>query len=120
MTIVRVKGFQVFVDRQGRLRCYHRKTRTPIDVKTCPIGSEAFFAECQRITARMTAVAPKPLPESIVKLLFESLRPEQRKEVCFPWEHTSPEKGLLRRCKSHSRRAQPVAEGASRGRTWRD
>jgi hypothetical protein len=42
------------------------------------------------------ASAEKPLPESIVKLLFDSLKPEQRKEVCFPWEHVSPEKGLLR------------------------
>jgi hypothetical protein len=31
MTIVRVKGFKIFFDHHGRQRCYHRKTRTPID-----------------------------------------------------------------------------------------
>ena len=60
MTIVRVKGFQIFKDRHGRPRCYHRKTRTPIDLNLCPLGSEAFFAECQRIADQMKTVAPKP------------------------------------------------------------
>lgn len=35
-------------------------------------------------------------PESLVKLLFESLRPEQRKEICFDWDHVDPQRGLLR------------------------
>ena len=42
------------------------------------------------------ASAAKPASESIVKLLFESLTPEQRKEICFPWDHVDPKRGLLR------------------------
>lgn len=51
MTIVRVKGFQIFTDRHGKQRCYHRKTHTPIDLKKAPLGSAEFLAECARITA---------------------------------------------------------------------
>ncbi len=42
------------------------------------------------------AAAPRPLfaapeePESIVKLLYESLKPEQRKEICFAWDYVDP------------------------------
>lgn len=60
VTLIRVKGFQIFADRHGRPRCYHRKTRTPIDLNACPLGSEAFFAECQRIADRMRIATPKP------------------------------------------------------------
>jgi hypothetical protein len=44
------------------------------------------------------AAAPKIAgrSESIVKLLYESLKPEQRKEICFAWDHIDPKRGLLR------------------------
>ena len=38
MTVVRVRGFQIFKDRHGRLRCYHRKLRVTVDLKKTPIG----------------------------------------------------------------------------------
>jgi hypothetical protein len=39
----------------------------------------------------------KPQPaESIVKLLYESLKEEQRKEVCFDWDYMDKRRGLLR------------------------
>lgn len=60
MTIVRVKGFQIFKDRHGKWRCYHRKTRTPVDLDKAPIGSAEFFAECARIADLVKARAPKP------------------------------------------------------------
>lgn len=60
MTVVRVKGFQIFKDRHGRWRCYHRKTGTPIDLTQAPIGSPEFFAECARVSALETATTPKP------------------------------------------------------------
>ena len=44
MTVIRVKGFQIFRDRHGRLRCYHRRTHTAIDLNKAPIGSAEFFA----------------------------------------------------------------------------
>jgi len=37
----------------------------------------------------------KPQPETLVKKLFDSLKPEQKKEICFEWDHTD-ERGLLR------------------------
>jgi hypothetical protein len=60
MTIVRVKGFKIFRDRHGRWRCYHRKTKTPIDLTKAPLGSVEFVAECARIAALITATTPKP------------------------------------------------------------
>jgi hypothetical protein len=60
MTVVRVKGFQIFNDRHGRWRCYHRATGTKIDLKLAPLGSAEFFAECARITALATVTTPKP------------------------------------------------------------
>jgi integrase len=51
VTVVRVKGFQIFKDRYGRLRCYHRKSRTPIDLTKAPLGSAEFIAQCARIAA---------------------------------------------------------------------
>ena len=60
MTVVRVKGFKIFKDRHGRLRCYHRNTGERIDLSKAPVGSAEFMAECARITALATATAPKP------------------------------------------------------------
>jgi len=60
MTITRVKGFNIFRDRHGHWRCYHRKTGIAIDLKKAPIGSAAFYAECAKIAAvaeQMTAAA---------------------------------------------------------------
>jgi integrase len=51
MPYVRVKGFQIFRDRHGKQRCYHRKTRAAIDLEKYPIGSAEFLAECNRIAA---------------------------------------------------------------------
>lgn len=57
MTYVRVKGFQVFKDRHGKARCYHRATRTAVDLAKFPMGSAEFLAECLRITALMDKAA---------------------------------------------------------------
>jgi hypothetical protein len=35
-------------------------------------------------------------PESLVKVLYETLSPKQRESICFPWDHKDPERGLLR------------------------
>jgi len=39
MTHVRVKGFKIFKDRHGRMRCYHRATGHKIDLTKAPLGS---------------------------------------------------------------------------------
>ncbi len=38
-------------------------------------------------TARAASESPKGTPETAVKRLFDSLNPEQKKTVCFSWEH---------------------------------
>jgi integrase len=50
MTHIRIKGFQIFEDRHGKKRCYHRKTRYVIDLERNPVGSSGFINECARIT----------------------------------------------------------------------
>ena len=60
MTIIRVKGFQIFNDRHGKPRCYHRKTRQSVDLEKAPLGSAEFLAECSRIGALSAANTPKP------------------------------------------------------------
>ena len=60
MTLVRVRGFQIFRDRHGKERCYHRKSRTPVDLDRCPMGSAEFFAECQRIVASTATQTARP------------------------------------------------------------
>jgi hypothetical protein len=70
MTHIRVKGFQIFADRYGTLRCYHRNTRTPVDLKTAPIGSAEFFAECARI-AELTMTLGPPKPGTLGLLIAE-------------------------------------------------
>jgi hypothetical protein len=35
-------------------------------------------------------------PESLVKVLYEALKPEQRAKVCYEWDHQDPKRGLLR------------------------
>jgi hypothetical protein len=71
MTVIRVKGFQIFKDRHGRWRCYHRKTGTAVDLRRAPIGSAEFFAECARISELVTVSSPKP---GTLGLLIEAYR----------------------------------------------
>src|SRR6266852_2897517 len=61
INIVRVKGFQIFADRHGRMRCYHRRTKTPVDLTKAPLGSAEFFGECARLAeAGKLQLPPKP------------------------------------------------------------
>jgi hypothetical protein len=42
------------------------------------------------------AAAATGTPESLVKVLFDTLSAGQREKICFPWDHTDEERGLLR------------------------
>jgi hypothetical protein len=70
MTVVRIKGFQIFTDRHGRMRCYHRKSRIPVDLRTAPLGSPEFLAECARIT-ELTRCSGPPKPGTLGSLISE-------------------------------------------------
>ena len=71
MTVVRVRGFQIFKDRHGRLRCYHRKLRVTVDLKKTPIGSPEFFAECARIAELADAKVAKDKPGTLGLLICD-------------------------------------------------
>lgn len=45
---------------------------------------------------RFASAAESSSPESLVKVLYESLQPEQRDKVCYDWDHMDPKMGLLR------------------------
>ena len=61
MTIIKIKGFHFYTDRNGHARCYHRKTRISVDLKKYEIGSAEFFARCAEIkTKSETPRASKP------------------------------------------------------------
>jgi integrase len=98
MTIVRVKGFQIFEDRHGRLRCYHRKTRTPVDLDKAPIGSAEFLAECARIAALAEAKVAKEKPGTLGLLIcdyrkspvFQDLAPRTRADYQTHFDYLRP------------------------------
>jgi hypothetical protein len=72
----------------------------------------AAFAALGRPAASLfaeSAPAKKAASETVVKLLFESLTAAQKKEMCFPWEHVDPERGLLRtRLENNWRITKPI------------
>jgi hypothetical protein len=98
MTIVRVKGFQVFRDRYGQLRCYHRKSRVPVDLVKAPIGSAEFIAECARIAAITDAKAAKEKPGTLGLLIceyrkspvFQDLAPRTRADYQTHFDYLWP------------------------------
>jgi hypothetical protein len=59
-------------------------------VATLAVGASPLVARAA------VSIAADAQPESVAKLLFESLDDKQRKEICFDWEYTEPERGLLR------------------------
>ena len=42
------------------------------------------------------AVTKQPTAESLTRHLYEALSDQQRKQVCFDWDHRHPKRGLLR------------------------
>jgi hypothetical protein len=65
VTRIKLRGFQIFKDRHGKWRAYHRKTRTPVDLDKTPIGSAEFFAECAKIAALAEGKAQKEKPGTL-------------------------------------------------------
>ncbi|MBB3999249.1 tyrosine-type recombinase/integrase [Aureimonas pseudogalii] len=96
---VRVRGFQIFEDRGGRVRCYHRATRTAVDLVAFPIGSVEFFAECARIAALASAKAEEAArPGTLGALVvayrghpaFQDLAPRTRKDYGTYFDYLRP------------------------------
>jgi integrase len=98
MTVVRVRGFQIFKDRHGRLRCYHRKLRVTVDLKKTPIGSPEFFAECAKIAALADAKVVKDKPGTLGLLIcayrkspaLQDLAPQTRYDYQKMFDYLRP------------------------------
>jgi len=64
-------------------------------LKTAGVAAAAVGAA--PLVARGAVTLPSgSTPESVAKLLYESLNDEQKKEICFAWDFTEDKRGLLR------------------------
>jgi hypothetical protein len=73
-----------------RREFFHRAGQSALAVGAAAYLSPLVLADEQ------AAVKAAKTPESLVKLLYESLSPKQRETICFPWDHNHSELGLLR------------------------
>ena len=48
------------------------------------------------LSDEVAAASNKKTPETLVKILYDSLKEQQRSEVCFDWNHIDKNRGLLR------------------------
>jgi integrase len=101
VTRVSVKGFKIFADRHGKLRCYHRATGTAVDLIAAPLGSAEFFAECARIAA-LAKVAGAMRPGTLGMLIalyrkheaFTDLALRTRKDYQRVFDYLKPLDGI--------------------------
>ena len=72
-----------------------------------PVSRRRFLAESSAAALAVSAVpamslaapdkaAAKKTPETAVKTLYDSLKPEQKSKMCYAWDHVDPRRGLLR------------------------
>lgn len=59
-------------------------------------GVAAVAVSSVPVWAQAKDAAASSAPESVVKVLFESLKPEQKQQVCHAWDYMHPKLGLLR------------------------
>lgn len=98
MTKIKLKGFQIFKDRHGKWRAYHRKTRVAVDLNKAPIGSAEFFAECAKIAALADARVVKEKPGTLGLLIvdyraapaFQDLAPQTRSDYQKIFDYLRP------------------------------
>jgi hypothetical protein len=60
------------------------------------LASRGSLGAAEPAAAVAPAAAPAKTAESLATVLHESLTPEQRAKVCFPWDYKHPKFGLLR------------------------
>lgn len=65
-------------------------------LKTAAVATAAAPLAFPNWAVAKDAAAVAGKPESIVKTLYDSLKEEQRKKICFAWDHMDPKRGLLR------------------------
>jgi len=79
-------------DRRGFLK----KSTLAAGIATAGMTSVGMASHSFADDQALTAKKGKTTAESIVKLLFENLSPEQKKQICFDWDYTDEKRGLLR------------------------
>jgi hypothetical protein len=55
-----------------------------------------IWAQAKAASETAASAASAGTPESLVAVLYETLSPKQREEICFPWDHMDTKRGLLR------------------------
>ncbi|MCA9133846.1 MAG: DUF3500 domain-containing protein, partial [Planctomycetales bacterium] len=71
--------------------------RNPSNRRTFVKQSASVAAASACLPRVITAAEPAvQTPESLVKVLYDSLKPEQRSKMCYAWDHVDPKRGLLR------------------------
>lgn len=98
MTYVRLKGFQIFEDRHGKWRCYHRASGTAVNLTQFELGTAAFFAECSRITALHQPQIADDKIRTIGALIkgyrahddFKTLSPRTRQDYDHCFDYLAP------------------------------
>jgi hypothetical protein len=59
-------------------------------------GAAAIAVGASPLLLRAAEAPAAGAPETISKLLYESLSPKQKETICFDWDYMDPKRGLLR------------------------
>jgi hypothetical protein len=60
-------------------------------------GAAAVAVGASPLLARAdVSIAKDSTPETVAKMLYESMSDKQKKEICFAWDYVDPKRGLLR------------------------
>lgn len=97
MIYYRIKGFKIFRDRHGKMRCYHRASGDSVNLETHPLGSESFVAEITLIQNQHKAL-PAPRAGTLGLLIqdylkspdYQKLRPNTRNFYHYAFEFLKP------------------------------
>jgi len=60
------------------------------------LGSAGLWTPGRSLAADSPPSSSGSSPESLVKVLYDALKPEQRSQVCYGWDHLDAKRGLLR------------------------
>ena len=59
-------------------------------------GAAAMAVGAAPLVARAVDIPAGSSPETVTKLLYESLTPKQKEVIAFDWNYMDPKRGLLR------------------------
>src|SRR5580704_9109764 len=63
---------------------------------TATVAAAASGLPLWAVPGSEAAPSPTSTAETGVKALYESLTPDQKKQICFAWDYQDPRRGLLR------------------------